>query len=219
MQGTRIRQFSGSSAPRTERHESLATVHSPAGRHHAADGGRFCWWASSPIVQLPVSALPEVDYPTIQVITFYPGAIPDVMASSVTAPLERQFGQVPGLSQMTSTSSFGQLGHHAAVQSGSEHRCRRAGGAGGDQCRGNFSAARSAESADLQQSKSGGLADSHACSDLRHAAAFERLKTWPTLRWRRRFRSSPAWDWSPSAADRSRLCAFRPIPPRWLRMD
>src|SRR5947207_8206200 len=57
--------------------------------------------------QLPVSALPEVDYPTIQVMTFYPGADPEVMASSVTAPLERQFGQVPGLSQMTSTSSFG----------------------------------------------------------------------------------------------------------------
>jgi multidrug efflux pump len=57
--------------------------------------------------QLPVSALPEVDYPTIQVMTFYPGASPEVMASSVTAPLERQFGQVPGLQQMTSTSSGG----------------------------------------------------------------------------------------------------------------
>ncbi len=57
--------------------------------------------------QLPVSALPQVDYPTIQVQTFYPGASPDVMASSVTAPLERQFGQVPGLSQMTSNSSDG----------------------------------------------------------------------------------------------------------------
>src|SRR5689334_11192985 len=58
-------------------------------------------------LQLPVSALPQVDYPTIQVTTFYPGAGPEVMASSVTAPMERQFGQVPGLSQMTSTSSFG----------------------------------------------------------------------------------------------------------------
>ena len=58
-------------------------------------------------LKLPVSALPEVDYPTIQVVTFYPGASPDVMASSVTAPLERQFGQVPGLQQMTSTSSSG----------------------------------------------------------------------------------------------------------------
>ena len=57
--------------------------------------------------QLPVSALPQVDYPTIQVITFYPGASPDVMASSITAPLERQFGEVPGLNQMTSTSSDG----------------------------------------------------------------------------------------------------------------
>jgi multidrug efflux pump len=57
--------------------------------------------------QLPVSALPEVDYPTIQVVTFYPGASPQVMASSVTAPLEKQFGQVPGLNQMTSTSSNG----------------------------------------------------------------------------------------------------------------
>jgi multidrug efflux pump len=58
-------------------------------------------------LQLPVSALPEVDYPTIQVVTFYPGSSPDVSASAVTAPLERQFGQMPGLSQMTSTSSSG----------------------------------------------------------------------------------------------------------------
>jgi multidrug efflux pump len=57
--------------------------------------------------QLAVSALPTVDYPTIQIITFYPGASPEVVASAVTAPLERQFGQVPGLNQMTSTSSGG----------------------------------------------------------------------------------------------------------------
>jgi multidrug efflux pump len=58
-------------------------------------------------LQLPVSALPQVDYPIIQTMTFYPGASPEVMASSVTAPLERQFGQIPGLVQMTSTSSGG----------------------------------------------------------------------------------------------------------------
>ncbi len=58
-------------------------------------------------LQLPVSALPQVDYPTIQVLTFYPGASPDVMATTVTAPLERQFGQMQGLSQMTSTSAGG----------------------------------------------------------------------------------------------------------------
>jgi len=57
--------------------------------------------------QLPVSALPQVDYPTIQIVTFYPGASPDVMASAVTSPLERQFGQLPGLNQMTSASSEG----------------------------------------------------------------------------------------------------------------
>ncbi len=56
---------------------------------------------------LPVSALPQVDYPTIRVSTFYPGASPEVMASAVTAPLERQFGQIPGLEQMSSTSSGG----------------------------------------------------------------------------------------------------------------
>src|SRR5215468_996096 len=57
--------------------------------------------------QLPVSALPQVDYPTIQIQTFYPGGSPDVVASSVTAPLERQLGQIPGLNQMMSSSSFG----------------------------------------------------------------------------------------------------------------
>src|ERR1043166_8902059 len=56
---------------------------------------------------LPLSALPQVDYPTIQIVTLYPGASPEVMTSSVTAPLERQFGQMPGLNQMSSTSSGG----------------------------------------------------------------------------------------------------------------
>src|SRR5260370_21399608 len=56
---------------------------------------------------LPLSALPEVDYPTIQVVTLYPGASPDVMTSSVTAPLEVQLGQMPGLNQMSSASSAG----------------------------------------------------------------------------------------------------------------
>src|SRR6478735_7414213 len=57
--------------------------------------------------QLPLSALPEVDYPTIQVVTLYPGASPEVVTSSITAPLERQFGQMPGLNQMSSASSGG----------------------------------------------------------------------------------------------------------------
>src|SRR6201989_753467 len=57
--------------------------------------------------QLPLSALPEVDYPTIQVQTFYPGASPEVITSAITAPLEKQFGQMPGLNQLSSTSSAG----------------------------------------------------------------------------------------------------------------
>ena len=57
--------------------------------------------------ELPLSALPEVDYPTIQVVTLYPGASPDIVTSTITAPLERQFGQMPGLKQMSSTSSGG----------------------------------------------------------------------------------------------------------------
>src|SRR3974377_1865783 len=57
--------------------------------------------------QLPVSALPQVDYPTIQIVTFFPGAGPEVTATSITAPLERQFGQVPGLNQMPSASADG----------------------------------------------------------------------------------------------------------------
>src|SRR6202051_1485863 len=56
---------------------------------------------------LPLSTLPEVDYPTIQVQTLYPGASPEVITSSITAPLEKQFGQMPGLNQMSSTSSAG----------------------------------------------------------------------------------------------------------------
>src|SRR5579871_3402863 len=58
-------------------------------------------------LQLPVSALPQVDYPTIQVVTFYPGASPDVTATTITAPLERLFGEMQGLNQMTSTSAEG----------------------------------------------------------------------------------------------------------------
>src|ERR1700730_18469100 len=56
---------------------------------------------------LPISALPQLDYPTIQIVSLYPGASPDVTTSSITAPLERQFGQMPGLKQMSSTSSGG----------------------------------------------------------------------------------------------------------------
>ena len=110
QQGTKVNvRMVGGRGQKTQlggRHEPVPAIYSAAGGDVPADGADCCWWAVA-YKQLPVSALPQVDYPTIQVMTFYPGASPDVMASSVTAPLERQFGQVPGLNQMTSTSSSG----------------------------------------------------------------------------------------------------------------
>ena len=113
--------------------ESFAALHRAAGRNFAVDG-RAAAGRCRGLPALPVSALPQVDYPTIQVVTFYPGASPDVMASSVTAPLERQFGQVPGLNQMTSSSSGGSSVITLQFSSGPQHRRGRAGSAGGDQC-------------------------------------------------------------------------------------
>lgn len=78
---------------------------------------------------LPVSALPEVDYPTIQVVTLYPGASPDVVTSSITAPLERQFGQMSGLKQMASQSS-GRIGHYLAIPAHLAAGCSRTRSAG-----------------------------------------------------------------------------------------
>ena len=72
---------------------------------------------------LPVSALPEVDYPTIQVVTLYPGASPDVVTSAITAPLERQFGQMSGLKQMSSQSSGG--ASVVTLQFQPSRKCRR----------------------------------------------------------------------------------------------
>ena len=111
-----------------------------------------------------------------------------------------------------------QLGHHAAIQSRPEHRRRRAGSAGCDQRRNHLLAARSAQSADLQQGQSGGFADPHAGARPPTRCRFRRSRIWPTPPWRRKFRSSPAWVWFPSAADKSRRCAFRPTRPRWPLM-
>ncbi len=108
---------------------------------------------------MPVSALPEVDYPTIQVTTLYPGASPDVMTSSVTAPLERQFGQMPGLNQMSSTSSGGasvitlQFALDLDLDV-AEQEVQAAINAGG-----NLLPDRPADAADLQQGEPGRRAD------------------------------------------------------------
>ncbi len=123
--------------------------------------------------QLPVSALPEVDYPTIQVLTFYPGASPDVMASSVTAPLERQFGQVPGLQQMTSTSSDGSsvitlqfnlsLSIDVAEQEVQQSIKRL----------GNVPAFRPAHPPNLRKDESRGYADHHPRADVEDRRSFQ----------------------------------------------
>ena len=168
--------------------------------------------------QLPVSALPQVDYPIIQVQTFYPGADPEVMASSVTAPLERQFGQIPGLTQMTSTSSGGGSHDYAAVHAERVDRHCAAGCAGRRStrririCRRTCRTRRS-----TRQGEPGRCADSDACADQRARCRFpcRRSRIWPIRFWRRRSRSFRVWDWYRSAADRSRRCAFRPTRPRW----
>ena len=115
---------------------------------------------------LPLSTLPEVDYPTIQVQTLYPGASPEVMTSSVTAPLERQFGQMPGLNQMTSASSAGasvitlQFSLDLSLDV-AEQEVQAAINAAG-----NLLAGRSADAADLRQGQSRRRADPDARGDL-----------------------------------------------------
>ena len=159
---------------------------------------------------LPLSALPEVDYPTIQVPTLYPGASPDVMTSSVTAPLERQFGQMPGLTRCRRPARPARRSSRCSSASTLEPRRRRAGGAGGDQRRRQPAAARPAGAADLRQGQPGRRADPDPGADLEDPAADRRSRTSPTPGWRRRSRSSPASASSASAAASGRRCASRP---------
>ena len=187
--------------------------------------------------QLPISALPEVDYPTIQVTTFYPGASPDVMASSVTAPLERQFGQVPGTAADDLHQLRRQLGDHAAVQPQPQHRRRRTGGAAVDQRVRNVSPRGPADAADLQQDQPGRYAHPDSGAHVDGPCRCRRSKTSPTRVWRRKSRSCPVSDWSASAAVRKpavriqanptstgdrtgstwRTCAARSSPPTSIR--
>ncbi len=141
---------------------------------------------------LAVSALPQVDYPTMQVQTFYPGASPDVMASAVTAPLERQFGQMPGLKQMTSTSSS--TASVITLQFDLEPGARRGGaaGAGRDQRGHVVPARRPAQPADLQQGQPGRRADPHPGPHLRPRCRSPPCRTWPTRGSCRRSPSCPA---------------------------
>ena len=114
--------------------EHLDTVHRTADRDIAADGGAA---AGRPcdLPLLPVAPLPQVDFPTIQVSAALPGASPETMASSVATPLERQFAQIAGVTQLTSMSVLGHGADHRAVRPQPQHRRRRPGCPGGDQRR------------------------------------------------------------------------------------
>ena len=122
-------------------------------------------------MQLPLSALPEVAYPTIQVQTFYPGASPEVITSAITAPLEKQFGQMPGLNQMSSTSSAGasvitlQFNLALAIDVAEQEVQAAISGAQ------NLHAAGPAGTADLRQGQSRRRAGAHARHDLQGHAA------------------------------------------------
>src|SRR6187401_140230 len=158
---------------------------------------------------LPVSALPQVDYPTIRIITFYPGASPEVMTSSVTAPLERQFGQLPGLAQMSSTSSGGasvitlrfELAKPLSV---AEQEVQAA-----------MNAANSLLPNDLPQPpvyNKVNPADTPVLTlAVRRAPCrCRRSTTWSIRASRRSCRSCPASAWSASPAASGRPCASRP---------
>ena len=164
--------------------------------------------------QLPVSALPQVDYPTIQVMTFYPGASPDVMTSAITAPLERQFGQVPGLKQMTSTSSGGSS--VITLQFGLDLNI--------DVAEQEVQAAINAASTFLPRDLPNppiyskiNPADAPILTlalDLEDVAAVERGGSGRYAPGAEDLAAARRWVWSASAAAKSRPCAFRPTPRR-----
>ncbi len=108
---------------------------------------------------LPVSPLPQVDFPTIAVAASLPGASAEIMASSVAAPLERQFGHIAGLAEMTSSSSLGTTSITLAVRPQPQYRFRRARCGGGNQCRANLPAGQPSRQSDLSQGQSGRRAD------------------------------------------------------------
>ena len=149
------------------RHEPLRAVHPAAGCHHAADHRARARRAR----RLPVApgfAAAAGRFPTISVSAALPGASPETMASSVATPLERQFGRIAGVTEMTSTSCSGLDEHHPAVRSQPRHRRRRARRAGGHQRRAQPAAGRTSQQSDLSQSEPGRRADPDPGADLGH---------------------------------------------------
>ena len=161
---------------------------------------------------LPLSALPEVDYPTIQVQTLYPGASPEVMAQTVTAPLERQFGQMSGLARMGSTSAAGvslvtlqfNLGLSLDV---AEQEVQAAINAGDSLLPADLPAP--PVYAKVNPADAPVLTLAVTSDD---AAAAPTCRTWSTRGWRRRSARSRASAWSRWRAASARPCASRPTP-------
>ena len=167
---------------------------------------------------LPVAPLPQVDFPTIQVTAQLPGADPVTMASSVTAPLERQFAQIPGVTQMTSSIDARQQRDHGAVRSQPQYRRRRAGHSDRHQRRRRATAENAAVAArpiarSIRPTRRSSF--SH-CIPTRCRSPSS--TTTPRTSWSRtsaKFQASPR---SASTVSRSRRCEFRSIrksSPRW----
>ena len=117
---------------------------------------------------LPVSALPQVEFPTISVSANLPGASPETMATSVAAPLEHQFARIAGVTEMTSSSALGSSEHHLAIRTEPRYRRRGAGCSSRDHGGPRRSPGQSPQQTHVSQDQSGRRADSHSVLDLRH---------------------------------------------------
>ena len=104
---------------------------------------------------LPVAPLPQVDFPTISISAGLPGASPEIMASSVATPLERQFGRIAAVSEMTSSSALGVVQRHLAIQFGPEYRRRGARCSGRHQCGPRIPSHQSSQQPDLSEGEPG----------------------------------------------------------------
>ena len=162
---------SGSCSIRSWVDEYLRAVHPPAGRHHPADDRRRACRRDRLPVPAGLAACRKSIFRPFSVQAQLPGASPETMASSVATPLERQFGRIAGVTEMTSSSSLGSTSHRPAIRSESEHRCRRARRAGRDQCGARPAAGQLAEQPDIPQSQSGRCADPDSGADLRSRRA------------------------------------------------
>ena len=168
---------------------------------------------------LPVSPLPQVEFPTISVSAGLPGASPDTMASSVATPLERQFGRIAGITEMTSTSSLGLDQHHDPVRLEPQYRRRRTRRPGGDQRGARTAACQPAQQSFVSQGQPGGRADLDSLVDVGHRRA--RADVRHRAR-RSSSRSSPRFpesDRSLSAAGLCRPCAWTSIRRRSTTTD